>query len=105
MNERIHATSKVITQKQLVALHERHLFTLSGQAGVFRTDLAVGYRIYRNFLSEKIDITGKNSTERLMTKRRQTQRSLEERIHPFIEENGRGALLINRLSTFVPSCR
>ncbi|CEG49486.1 FOG: Ankyrin repeat [Plasmopara halstedii] len=111
MNEIMHDTSCIISQKQLVALHERLLSTSSGQAGVFRTDLAVGYassRIYRVFLpAEEINDAIEIYIKRLNDETRWTQRPLLRAyyafavlvfyIHPFHDGNGRCARLIGNL--------
>lgn len=111
INEIMHDTSCVITREQLFALHQCLLPASSGQAGVLRTDLAVGYaspRIYRVFIpAGEIDDALDNLIETLNDSSRWENRPLLRAyyafavlvffIHPFHDGNGRCARLLGNL--------
>ncbi|GMF35154.1 unnamed protein product [Phytophthora lilii] len=111
INEIMHDTSCVITREQLFALHKCLLPASSGQAGVLRTDLAVGYaspRIYRVFIpAGEIDNALDNLIETLNDASRWEHRPLlcayyafavlVFYIHPFHDGNGRCARLLGNL--------
>ncbi|KAF1772521.1 Ankyrin repeat-containing domain [Phytophthora cactorum] len=111
INEIMQVTSCVITREQLFALHKCLLPASSGQAGVLRTDLAVGYaspRIYRVFIpAGEIE----DALDKLITTLNDASR-WEHRpllcayyafavlvfyIHPFHDGNGRCARLLGNL--------
>ncbi|KAG6951529.1 hypothetical protein JG688_00013699 [Phytophthora aleatoria] len=111
INEIMQDTSCVITREQLFALHKCLLPASSGQAGVLRTDLAVGYaspRIYRVFIpAGEIE----DALDKLITTLNDASR-WEHRpllcayyafavlvfyIHPFHDGNGRCARLLGNL--------
>ncbi|KAG7382935.1 hypothetical protein PHYPSEUDO_004231 [Phytophthora pseudosyringae] len=111
INEIMHDTSCVITREQLFALHKCLLPASSGQAGVLRTDLAVGYaspRIYRVFIPAG-EIEG--ALDNLINTLNDSSRwehcpllcayyafaVLVFYIHPFHDGNGRCARLLGNL--------
>ena len=111
ISEVMHDTSCVITRDQLFALHRCLLPATSGQAGVIRTDAAVGYaspRIYRVFLpAGEIDTALDNFVSALNDAGRWERRPLLRAyyafavlvfyIHPFHDGNGRCARLLGNL--------
>ncbi|ETP39112.1 hypothetical protein, variant 1 [Phytophthora nicotianae P10297] len=111
INEIMHDTSCVITREQLFALHKCLLPASSGQAGVLRTDLAVGYaspRIYRVFipageiedaLDKLIDTLNDTSNweQRPLLCAYYAFAVLVFYIHPFHDGNGRCARLLGNL--------
>ncbi|KAL4087945.1 hypothetical protein PRIC1_012376 [Phytophthora ramorum] len=111
INDVMHDTSCVITREQLFALHKCLLPASSGQAGVLRTDLAVGYaspRIYRVFLpAGEIQAALDKLIETLNDAKRWEHRPLlcayyafavlVFYIHPFHDGNGRCARLLGNL--------
>jgi fido (protein-threonine AMPylation protein) len=111
INDIMQDTSCVITREQLFALHRCLLPANSGQAGVLRTDLAVGYaspRIYRVFIpAGEIDDALNNLLNTLNDASRWEHRPLlcayyafavlVFYIHPFHDGNGRCARLLGNL--------
>ncbi|CAI5714684.1 unnamed protein product [Peronospora effusa] len=111
INEIMHDTSCVITRDHLFALHKCLLPASSGQAGVLRTNLAVGYaspRIYRVFLpAGEIEDALDNFIDTLNDARYWEHRPLlcayyafavlVFYIHPFHDGNGRCARLLGNL--------
>ncbi|KAF4031050.1 Fic/DOC family [Phytophthora infestans] len=111
INEIMQDTSCVITRQQLFALHKCLLPASSGQAGVLRTDLAVGYaspRIYRVFLpAGEIEDALDKLIHTLNDASRWGQRPLlcayyafavlVFYVHPFHDGNGRCARLLGNL--------
>ncbi|CAI5738296.1 unnamed protein product [Peronospora destructor] len=110
-NEIMHDTSCVITRDHLFALHKCLLPASSGQAGVLRTNLAVGYaspRIYRVFLpAGEIEDALDNLIDTLNDASHWKHRPLlcayyafavlVFYIHPFHDGNGRCARLLGNL--------
>ncbi|KAE8908431.1 hypothetical protein PF005_g18209 [Phytophthora fragariae] len=111
INEIMHDSSCVITREQLFSLHRCLLPASSGQAGVLRTDLAVGYaspRIYRVFIpAGEIEAALTNLIDTLNDASRWETRPLlcvyyafavlVFYIHPFHDGNGRCARLLGNL--------
>ncbi|KAK1941988.1 Ankyrin repeat domain-containing protein 50 [Phytophthora citrophthora] len=111
INEIMQDTSCVITREQLFALHRCLLPPSSGQAGVLRTDLAVGYaspRIYRVFIpAGEIEDALDKLLDMLNDASQWEQRPLlcayyafavlVFYIHPFHDGNGRCARLLGNL--------
>ncbi|CAI5709982.1 unnamed protein product [Peronospora destructor] len=111
INEIMHDTSCVITRDHLFALHKCLLPASSGQAGVLRTNLAVGYaspRIYRVFLpAGEIEDALDNLIDTLNDANHWKHRPLlcayyafavlVFYIHPFHDGNGRCARLLGNL--------
>jgi len=111
INDIMQDTSCVITREQLFALHRCLLPANSGQAGVLRTDLAVGYaspQIYRVFIpAGEIDDALNNLLNTLNDASRWEHRPLlcayyafavlVFYIHPFHDGNGRCARLLGNL--------
>ncbi|KAJ8571972.1 hypothetical protein ON010_g4861 [Phytophthora cinnamomi] len=111
INDIMHDTSCVITREQLFSLHQCLLPASSGQAGVLRTDLAVGYaspRIYRVFIpAGEIEDALNNLINTLNDTSRWENRPLlcayyafavlVFYIHPFHDGNGRCARLLGNL--------
>ncbi|KAG2521545.1 hypothetical protein JM16_006188 [Phytophthora kernoviae] len=111
INHILHDPSCIISHEQLFALHKCLLPASSGQAGVLRTDLAVGYaspRIYRVFIpAGEIADALKNLVDTLNDTSRWQQRPLlcayyafavlVFYIHPFHDGNGRCARLLGNL--------
>ncbi|GMF57652.1 unnamed protein product [Phytophthora fragariaefolia] len=111
INEIMNDTSCIISREQLFSLHQCLLPASSGQAGVLRTDLAVGYaspRIYRVFIpAGEIEAALDNLVNTLNDSSRWEHRPLlcayyafavlVFYIHPFHDGNGRCARLLGNL--------
>lgn len=108
INEILHDTSCVITRNHLFAIHQCLLPASSGQAGVVRTTLAVGYasaRIYRVFIPageiedalNTLISTLNEAKHRPLLCAYYVFAMLVFYIHPFHDGNGRCARLVGNL--------